>query len=73
MIVCLGSILSTITLELMMAARRSLPKPRPPQLRGLLLHLPEDKLLEFSARARAAGTTVHDLAGSVLLEWLETR
>lgn len=56
-----------------MAARRSLPKPRPPQLRGLLLHLPEDKLLEFSARARAAGTTVHDLAGSVLLEWLETR
>lgn len=70
MIVCLGSILSTITLELMMAARRSLPKPKPPMLRGLLLHIPEDKLLQLSAEAKEADSTVHDLCGKILLDWL---
>ena len=52
-----------------MMARRSL-KPRPVQMRNVLLELPEDKVLALSAKARASGVSVHVLAAGILVEWL---
>lgn len=53
-------------------ARRSLPRPKPPLIRSVLVELPEDKLRAVSVRAGALGVSVHSLLAGVVLDWLES-
>lgn len=51
-------------------ARRSLPGKPKPQMRNILVELPEDRVLALQKRAAAEQLTVHELVTNILLDAL---